>query len=80
MKAQEANQFENVHLICTISSSRITFYYIDLDRARKSKHDTKRTMALCSEIREGLEMYPEMVLRSRQVLDTRDRTVSFVRI
>ena len=60
MKAQEANQFENVHLICTISSSWITFYYIDLDRARKSKHNTKRTMALCSETREGLEMYPEM--------------------
>ena len=60
MKAQEANQFENVHLICTISSSWITFYYIDLDRARKSKPDTKRTMALCSETREGLEMYLEM--------------------
>ena len=60
MKAQEANQFENVHLICTIFSSRITLYYTDLDKAQKSEHDTKRTITLCSETREELEMYPEM--------------------
>ena len=60
MKAQEANQFENVYLICTISSSRITLYYTDLDKAQKSEHDTKRTITLCSETREELEMYLEM--------------------
>ena len=56
-KPQEANQFRNVHLICTRSSKRINMYYTDLDSARKSEQDAKGIMRFRPELREGQEMF-----------------------
>ena len=56
-KPQQANQFQNVHLICIRSSRRIIMYYTDLNDAHKSKQDAKRIMKFQPELREGQEMF-----------------------
>ena len=57
-KPQQANQFQNVHLICTRLIEQINMYYTDLDSARKCEQDAKEIMKFCPELREGQEMSP----------------------
>ena len=56
-KPQQANQFQNVHLICIRSSRRIIMYYTDLNNARKYEQDAKEIMKFGPELREGQEMF-----------------------
>ena len=56
-KPQQANQFQNVHLICTRSGRRMNMHHTDLDSACKSEQDAKRIMKFRPELREGQEMF-----------------------